>query len=147
MSIKAGTTITTAHLSHTAPGVVLSAHTLTATGVWEQWGTETITIPNPGVAIEISAMSTGRWNNSTDATAVATPRVLISLDGGSTFTAGDPKWGSFGTSYGVWLPMAASHIAAGTPTGDIVIKAEVRGDSLNTSALNGLLTATMIPAA
>ncbi|GAA5119137.1 hypothetical protein [Haloechinothrix salitolerans] len=146
MTVKAGTTLTAAHLSHTTQGVQLTNDSAAATSTWEQWGTETITISDPGIAVEVSAGLTGRFRNVVDLNSGARSRVGISLDGGSSFTYGNAPWGEVGTDVPEFAIAAASHTVDGTPSGDIVIRAEFRVLSTDTDVRDGMIQATMIPA-
>lgn len=146
MTIKAGTTLTTAHLSHTTPGVRLSDDTLTDANTWEDWGEETITITDPGIAVEVTAAVIGRFRNTVDANTGCRARVGISLDGGSSFTYGPGPWSDVGTDIPKYAVAAGSHDESGTPSGDIVIKAQWLSQSTDSEVRNGHLRANMVPA-
>lgn len=147
MPINAGQRITAARLNWDSDDATLSDDTAAAVNTWEQWGTETITFPNPGVAVKVKAWLTGRIYNIVDATSNAQYRVSISFDGGSTFTTGQAAPINVGTGSGDTerLPAAQMHFRDDTPTGDIVVKAELRADDLSVNFTIGTLMADMIP--
>lgn len=147
MSIAAGQRITAARLNWDSDGTTLSNSTPSSTAE-RDWGTETITFPNPGVPVKVTAQVTGR-SSTTTAGATQTTRVKVSFDGGASFTEGnavitnalDTGASSFGR--GACL---ASHHRSGTPTGDIVVKATAASSASTTpQAAEGFLTAQMIP--
>lgn len=147
MTILAGQKITAARLNWDSGGTSLSDSTPTSTAE-RDWGTETITFPNPGVAVKVTAHVTGRCV-STTAGSFQTTRVSISFDGGSTFTDGNAPISnaldSSATGTGR-AAVAASHHRSGTPTGDIVVKSRVTSSASTTPvAQNGFLTAQMVP--
>lgn len=147
MTILAGQKITAARLNWDSDGVALSNSTPTSTAE-RGWGTETITFPNPGVAVKVTALVTGRSSTTTAGT-FQTTKVAISFDGGTSFTTGNAPitnaldTGASGTGRGACL---ASHHRSGTPTGDIVIKATAASSAATTpQAVEGFLTAQMVP--
>jgi len=147
MTILAGQKITAARLNWDSDGVALSNSTPSSTAE-RDWGTETITFTNPGVAVKVTAQVTGR-SSTTTAGSNQTTKVAISFDGGSTFTTGNAPitnaldTGASGTGRGACL---ASHHREGTPTGDIVIKAQATSSASTTpQAVEGYLTALLIP--
>lgn len=146
MAIQAGQRITAAHLSHTTKGVVLTNSSLTAVETFKAWGTESITIPNPGIAVEVTAMVCGRLSNDVDLNTNGAVRVLISIDGGTIFTSGGSPFIRVGTDVGQWGGITAAGTVEGTPTGSIVVKCEFRGSDLDVKADNGRLTVWMNPA-
>lgn len=146
MSIKAGTTLTTAHLSHTTKHAQLSDEDPSTTSEWVQWGDEEIVIPDPGIDVEVTATLIGRLvDNDSDAAAAAS-RVKISLDGGDSWTEGDGFFIRVGTDVGVTCTTANTMSVSGTPDGDIIVRAEFHKKNAATSASDGTITATMIPA-
>lgn len=146
MSAKAGTTLTTAHLSHTTQQTLLSDDTASATSTWEQWGTEDVTIPNPGIAVEVSAVLSGGYREATNTDAAATCRLQISLDGGTTWSDGENAFVRVGTDVGVTTHALNGMAVSGTPTGDIVIRAQLWVNQTTTELKDGTITATMVPA-
>lgn len=146
MSINAGARITAAHLSHATKGVVLTNSSLTATETFTAWGTEYLAFTNPGISVQISAFVCGRLSNDVDANVNGAARVLISLDGGSTWTDGGSPFIRIGTSVGSWGGITAAHTAEGLPTGEVRVKVEFRGSDTDVKADNGRLTAWMLPA-
>lgn len=147
MTWLAGEKITAARLSQDSDGVTLTDSTPASTAE-RDWGTETITFPNPGVPVNVSAQVTGRCV-STTAGSFQTTKVAISFDGGSTFTTGNaPISNALDTSAtGTGrAAVAASHHRSGTPTGSIVIKSLVTSSAATTPvAQNGFLTASVVP--
>lgn len=144
---RAGDKITAARLNQDSNGTTLTNSTPSSTAE-RDWGSETITFPNPGVAVKVTAQVTGR-SSTTTAGAMQITRVKISFDGGSTFTEGNAvdtnalDTGATGTGRGACL---ASHYRAGTPTGDIVVKATAESSAATTPiATDGYLTASMVP--
>lgn len=147
MAWLAGEKITAARLSQDSDGITLTNSTPTSTAE-RDWGTETITFANPGVAVKVTAQVTGRCS-STTAAAVQNTKVAISFDGGSTFTTGPGPGvnaldgGATGTGRAA---VTTGHHRTGTPTGNIVIKARVASSAATTPiAEDGFLTAVMVP--
>lgn len=147
MAWLAGETITAARLSQDSDATALTDSTPTSTAE-RDWGTETVTFPNPGVAVKVIADVTGRCV-STTAGSFQTTKVAISFDGGSTFTTGNaPISNALDTSAtGTGrAAVVASHHRSGTPTGSIVIKSQVTSSASTTPvAQNGFITAQMVP--
>lgn len=147
MTWLAGEKITAARLAWDSNGVALTDSTPSSTAE-RDWGTETITFPNPGVAVKVIAGVTGRCV-STTAGAFQTTKVAISFDGGSTFTTGNsPISNALDTSAtGTGrAAVAASHHRSGTPTGSIVVKVLATSSAATTPvAQNGFLTASVVP--
>jgi hypothetical protein len=108
-------------------------------------GTASITIPNPGIPVMVTAAYNGFGQNFSAIT-FAEARVAISFDGGSSFTAGvqaGAVFGQGGSNYNRGN-LSASWFRSGTPTGNIVIKMEAKSDSTATGVV-GHLTYTMMP--
>lgn len=128
-------------------GTALTNDSAAVTATWEDWGTETLTIPDPGVPVSVSARVSGYLKNSTNADQGAV-RVSVSLDGGSTFIAGNAPVAQPDTTGATQeLPIAADVVVSGTPTGDIVVKAQLRQDTTFGSSLvfeNGYIAATVL---
>lgn len=145
MAISAGQRITAARLLNDSDFTTLTDDTAAAANTWEDWATETITFTNPGVAVKVSAVLNGRVNNATDASTTATWRIAISFDGGSTFTTSTPPTAlaQVGTGSGAAqrFPVAASFHRDGTPTGNVVIKAQLQTSDTTTTFTNGSLLA------
>lgn len=142
---SAGQIIKASHLPDT-DGVTLTNDTPASTAE-RQWGTETITFTNPGIAVRVLANVTGRITTTT-AGAFQTTKVSISFDGGSTFTTGNaPIANGLDTSAtGTGrATVAATHHRTGTPTGNIVIKSMVTSSAATTpAAQDGFLSAIMV---
>lgn len=147
MAAKAGTTLTTAHLSHTTRETLLTDDTAATASTWEQWGTEEITFSDPGIAVEVSAVLIGGYSEASNADAAATCRVQISLDGGSTWTDGQRVFVRVGTSVGQTAHAGNTMSVSGTPSGDIKVRAQLFVNQTTTELRDGTITATMIPAA
>lgn len=147
MPFLAGDKITAARLSFQQDTTTLTDDTLAASGVFEDWGTETVTFSDPGVEVSVTAYVTGNFNDSAAESTLGNVRVAISLDGGTVFTFGNQVTGRVGTNADQsHLPVAASHGVTGTPTGDIVIKAQFEGiTSANVEVRSGLLTGVLLP--
>ncbi|WP_436792668.1 hypothetical protein [Actinospongicola halichondriae] len=88
-----------------------------------QWGTEEVTISNPGVDVTVQAWVSG-YIEDPGATAGGYVTINVSLDGGSTWTDSTPVFAYVDTA--IDLAVLASNFAhSGTPTGDIVVKASI----------------------
>lgn len=145
MSIQAGQRITAAHLSHTTQQTQLTNDTVVSTSTWEQWATEEITITNPGVSVEVSAVLLGGVSNTVDGNTVATCRAQISIDGGTTWTDGNRAFTRCGTTVGETANIGNTLAVTGTPSGDIKVRAQIWATSTNTEHRDGTIVATMIP--
>lgn len=146
MAVKAGTTITTAHLSHSTKQAQLSDDVASSTNTWEQWGTEEIVFSDPGIDVEVSAVLIGRWVDGDQTNAAAACRLRISLDGGSNWTTGDGMFVRVGTDVGQTVHAANTMAVSGTPDGDIIVQAEFRVNQTSSEVQDGTITATMVPA-
>lgn len=141
MAIKAGQKITAAHLSHTVKSVALANTDPTLANTWTDWGTEVITIPNPGIAVDVTGIVTGNGTNDVDTSTIFRSRVAISMDGGTTYDVTGWFTGHrVGTSVGNQDAGAASHNRSGVPTGAIKVKAQFEGTDTDVKARNGTLT-------
>ncbi|MFF5988131.1 hypothetical protein [Prauserella flavalba] len=148
MPINAGEKITAANTAWDIGGVALTDLTAgVLVDTYQPWGGEQIQFPNPGVPVKVSGQLSGRVFNLTDADQNGMGRVLISLDGGATFTSGNEPFVGTGSNAGGRGGFASSHFvrSSGAPTGDIVIKAEARGSSVNNDYRDGFLIAYMLP--
>ncbi|PXY25143.1 hypothetical protein BAY59_24260 [Prauserella coralliicola] len=146
MPINAGEKITAANTSWDMGGVALTDLTSgVVANTYQAWGSESVQFPSPGVPVKVSAQLTGRVFNTTDADANGMGRVLISIDGGATFTSGNEPFVGTGNNAGGRGGFASSHYVEGTPTGDIIVKAEARGSDADNDYMNGFLTALMLP--
>lgn len=144
MAIKAGQRVTAAHLSWNSSAVSLTDDSPNAEDAWEQWGTETIVFPNPGIEVLVRAWVSGRLRNFSAGTATGSARVEISLDGGNTFTRGF----AYSVDCNADIPrvsMSTTGYASGVPTGDIVIRALMTSTSTNTFFEAGGLMADVFP--
>lgn len=142
---QAGDDITAALLTWDQGGTTLSNDSASAINTWEQYGSETIQFSNPGVAVKITAHLCGRILNTTDTNTNGTARCAISFDGGSTFTSGNEPFVSSGTDSGGRGGYASAHYRAGTPSGDIIVKAELRTSDTTNAFNDGFLTAILTP--
>lgn len=145
MPITAGQKITAARLNWDMDGTTLTDETAPAGGGYEPWGTEELTFTNPGVAVHVAAILTGRMHNATVTDTFATTKIEISFDGGSTWTEGNAVPTQVGTTVGIRSAVAVQHYRAGTPTGNIVIRPRINVAVTSTDALNGHLMAILIP--
>lgn len=147
MPIAAGEKITAARLNWDSDLVTLSSDNAAMINTWEQWGSEVITFDNPEVPVKVSAIVLGRAFNNTDATSNPRVRVAISLDGGASYTSGQELTFNAGTGGGAGARIATGgmHQREGTPTGDIVIKAELRTDDLSVTFDSAAIDAKLIP--
>lgn len=146
MAWLAGETITAARLSQDSDAITLTdTTTFTVAGGFEQWGTEEVTFTNPGVAVKVSAWLSGRLSNTVDADTAGVVRLGISFNGGSTFTFGNSPEVNVGTGQGKRHHVGAQHHRTGTPTGSIVIKAEVDVNDADVDGHSGHIIAIMVP--
>lgn len=144
MPILAGQKITAARLNWGSDGSTLSDLIPAATGL-QDWGTETLTFPNPGIPVNVTAQLTGRVLGSVNGT-TGTPQIDISFDGGATFTAGNaPQLNTTEAGATNRESLSVSHHREGTPTGDIVVKARANPSATTVSFRSGFLTALMVP--
>lgn len=145
MAINAGQRITAGLLSADSDGTPITNDTLAAANVWEQWGTETVTFANPGVDVKVLANLSGYLLDASAATHVGRVRIGISLNGGSTYNTGNEPQGSVGSGAGARTPISSGHKHSGTPTGNIVVKAEFFGSTTDVQALAGFLQVDLKP--
>lgn len=147
MSWRAGQRITAARLSQELDGTDLSSTTPGTAATWTQWGSETVVFPNPGVPVKVKAELTGRTFRSTASNSNVDARLAISLDGGANFTTSNPFTTNAGNVAGSnqRAAMARTLTVSGTPTGDIVIKAECQTSVTSTDFANGRIDAQVIP--
>lgn len=144
MSILAGQQITAARLNWDSGGTTLSDQIPVATGL-QDWGTETVTFPNPGIPVNVTAQLTGRLLGSVNGT-TGNVQVEISFDGGATFTVGNnPQLNTTEAAATYRAGCAASHHREGTPTGDIVVKARCNPSATTVSFRSGFIIALMVP--
>lgn len=143
MAWQAGQIITAARLTNRLDGVNLTD--TAPTTAWTDWGTETVTWPNPGVEVTVTASLVGRWLNAVDTTAVSSSRVRISLDGGTTWSYGQIIYVQTGTGAGAQIRAVAAsqHAVTGTPTGSVIVKARCMTEGSATATL-GSLNAHMV---
>ena len=147
MAFTAGQKLTAAALSvFNSGGTTLSNDTAAATATFEQWGTETVVFTNPAAAVKVTARVTGQLQNTLNTDSNGAARVGISFDGGATFTYGNSPGANQGTTSGTRCLTGAGHYRTGTPTGNIVVRAEFSVSTTNISALNGFIEAVMVPA-
>lgn len=145
MAFRAGQRVTAASLSWDTDATTLTDDTASATGTWEQWGSEQIQFPDPGLPVKVRAWLTGRFVNTADTDSNAAARVLISLDGGGTFTAANTPGANVGTSVGTRATAVAANFVEGTPSGDIVVKAELLVSDTSISCQDGYIMADVFP--
>lgn len=101
--------------------------TFSLVDTWEDWGTEVVTITDPGVDMAISAQASGSIEDTSgNGGGEGRMRVGISLDGGTTYTFGnEPIADVYDLSADIgFASLAAVHFRSGTPTGDIKIKVQ-----------------------
>ena len=129
-------------------GLAAGGDTVNGTGnpanTWND-APNTITVPNPGVPVSVVASVAG-FHQNFSVIAISFVRVAISLDGGSSYTTGsEPRTvaGQGGSNYNSQAA-GASHFRSGTPTGNIMIKAQVKSDSTATG-FGGTLIYTIVP--
>lgn len=148
MPISAGQRIKAARLNWDSDFTELTSTTPSAAATMTNWGTETIIFANPGVAVKVLATVSGRAFDLTAATVFARYQVMISFDGGSTFTSTTYLDIAIGDSTGDQhrSAIAGQHFREGTPTGDIVVKAQCYSSGANDITFApGFLSAQMIP--
>lgn len=145
MPISAGQRITAALLSWDMDGTTLATDTPAAVNTYEDWGTETVTFANPGVPVRVLSSLFGQLLKTVAGVNVGRIRIGISIDGGTTFDFGTPPEGSVGDTAGQRTPISAGHVVAGTPTGSIVVKAQLNGSVTTISFVTGFLQVQLIP--
>jgi len=146
MAFAAGQKLTAAALAvFNAGGTTLSNDTAAAAATFEQWGTETIIFTNPAAPVKITANLTGQLQNTLNTDSNGAGRVGISFDGGASFTYGNAPGANQGTTSGTRCLIGAGHTRTGTPTGNVVVRAEFSVSTTNISALNGFINAVMVP--
>lgn len=148
MTWLAGETITAARLNQQTNTAALTDDTPSAINTWEDWGTETLTFSDPGVPVDVLMWLTGRVINTVDAASTAEARISISYDGGSTFSPGTGT-GIINTGTGagnaIRNSLSTARRSDGTPTGDVVVKAELRAGDTSVDYSSGILVAHVIP--
>lgn len=131
-------------------GTNLTSTSRSTTGA-AQFGTETVVLTNPGAAVSIRANIAGTMTNASSGNR-GTIQVLVSTDGGSTFTSGRAQEVSPSgtTGAGDTMSTSASLVLSNvTPTGNIVVKGQCTnlnafGGNLNFT--QGYLDVIMVPA-
>lgn len=103
-----------------------------ALGTWEVWGVETIVFAAPGQAVKVAGWLTGSiiYNNATASRRIGYIRAQISLDGGATWASGVENRGELRGDDVRRDGLAAHVFASGTPTGNIVIRAQLQQNAL-----------------
>lgn len=115
-----------------------------------QWGTEEVTVLNPGRSVTVMAWLSG-YGDIPDATnTVPLSHLETSFDGGATWTAGPVSSGSLhrsGSSLRVQRCAFASTVArSGTPTGDVLVRAMAReAVGSSTTFTDGQIMALVLP--
>jgi hypothetical protein len=148
MAIAAGQRITAADLLHETETTTLTQTNLpnATINTWTDFGTEEITFSDPGVEVTVEAiLISSCFTDQTTADRVVT-RVAISFDGGSTFdTSAGLAYGTSDSDNISRTPTPAFHVRTGTPTGDVVVKAQCMHEVSGGQAdfFSGALTATI----
>lgn len=148
MAILAGQVLTAARLLNDSGSTSLTA----ATGIandWADWGTETVTFPDPGTAVQVTAALSGYIERDDTPAHSVRVRVAVSFDGGATFAAtnanvNDPNTDAGNVGGSAIRQNVTSHgHRQGTPTGDVVVKAQTNDvtGAAGADALSGRLTA------
>lgn len=145
---NAGDIIRASDVAHYSDLTTLTQDSPSVIDTWEDWATETVTITDPGVPVKVKAWLNGRLINTTDAASTGEMRVSISLDGGSTFddgnTSGIVNTGT-GAGNAVRQSAGAVHLLAGTPTGDVVVKAQMNAGDTDVDFSSGVLLVEVAP--
>lgn len=144
MALLAGEVITAARLLHDSDGTTLSL--LNPTTSFDDWGTETVTFTDPGVEVKVTGRVTGQASHPDSADIFVQTRVGISFDGGSTFEFGPEPASQVAEATGAARRqhVVASAHRTGTPTGDVVVKAQAAEESSqNTVMVQGFLEAAI----
>lgn len=140
---SAGQIIKASHLPD-ADGVTLTNQSASAINTWTNWGSETIVFVNPGIPVKVLSTLHGQAVNGVDAVNNVRVRVGISFDSGSIFTTGTESQQNIGTSHGTREQVSVQHFRLGTPTGDIVVKAQIFTDDLSAAFQSGWISAIMV---
>jgi hypothetical protein len=126
----------------------VSNDTAASTGVYEQWGTQVITIPNPGRTVGIVCWLTGYGNvTGGAATYDIFSRIDYSINGGGAYTASVATVGSATPSFPKAI-ISCTHTGSVTPTGSIIIRPMLRQDGGGGGGVtftSGYLTCLMVP--
>lgn len=128
-------------LSGAAAGEVLSdvvalTNTTPANTDETAWGTEEVTIPNPGREVTVQALLSGQASNFDRTNTNARIKVQVSLDGGATWLDneyGNETWHAqtnvnAGAALDRWNLLATA-LHKATPTGDIKVRARCQSAS------------------
>lgn len=103
----------------------LTSDTVSALSTYEQWGTETVNLGNPGRDVLVLAW-TGGYALDNTAPAIVSSRTQISLDGAATWVNGDALAADVnGTDVARAVQFSQAQ-ALGTPTGDVLVRAQIR---------------------
>jgi hypothetical protein len=151
-----GSAATFARSDHKHHAGDMSDTTLTQTSAptsdtFADWGSETITFTDPGVPVKVYARLDGRASQTGagGGDVVVRVRTGISFDGGGSYTFGNENVGGVADTGGTRNEAIGAHqIRSGDPTGNILIKAQLRSDdgsAPTTVFANGVLFAQWIP--
>lgn len=104
--------------------------TLVTTSAWEIVTGSTVTITNPADARVVFAACDAYFANAGTAVTTARLRLGISMDGGTTWQyGGTPTANPSNTGAAQRIPVAATKVVVGTPTGNIQARIEGRQES------------------
>lgn len=134
------TALTARRLLHDSASTALTDTDTTTS--WADWGEEVLTFPQPGIEVLVDAVVSGYAVRDDTAQDVAV-RVAISTDGGGSFTTGNEPVTTVGNVGGsaVRQNITAHHSRSGTPTGEIVVKAQsINNTAAGASVVAGRLT-------
>lgn len=124
MAFRAGRRVLAADLAWISDGYMLTSNFTSSAGngIWTDWGT-TAVIPNPAIPIRLRINGVGFCANTGTATWFGM-RIAYSVDGGTSWSYGNGiyDWIGSGVERGSFACVARW---AGTPTGDIHLKAQV----------------------
>lgn len=103
----------------------LTDTSVSATGTQEQWGSETLTLPQSEGVIAVVALLSGHARHLGSGVVRVRCRVQISVDGGSAWTSGRWQLVSVGPDLNLVGQTALLRTTPQTPPGDVRIRAQV----------------------
>ena len=128
-------------------GTALTNDQAAVKDVYEQWGTETLTFSGlTGTPASIDASLIGNIECTVANRRVGWCRVQVSLDGGTSWSSGNVPVVELNSSSNIYRSLVGSSaVVAGTPTGSVIVRAQLQQSALGTAGdlkfNNGYLTA------
>lgn len=147
MVLRAGRRVTAADLSYNGDGITLpDTPTVPSGEAWGDWGS-TIVIADPGTKVGVWGWGDGHAFGPTGVTdAFAAMRIGISTDGGVNFSNGVGPRGNFSEEAGERRAvLACHHFVTATPTGDIVVRAQLQAQTTSAQFFNGSFMIQVAP--